>query len=281
MFDGILTSLLSIVKSCDDELNVFVFTMDLQFIEPDYTPIHEGMNKIFNAVLHKTNANSRCTVIDLTAEYKNDMTKITIGKRFTPYALLRLYSENCSLLPDKILYLDTDTLAIKNIAELYNTDIENYEIAGSRDYFGRFFKNKNYLNSGVMLMNLQKIRQTGLLNRARQMCIYRKMFLADQNAINRCVKNKLILEDKFNHQRRFYPDTVIRHYCTSFRFFPIFHLKNVKPYEVEKVLKDKRNVYNNAVVREILHDYTALKKNLKISVLRKYLRPTLLAIYLR
>lgn len=264
MFDGILTSLLSIVKSCDDELNVFVFTMDLQFIEPDYTPIHEGMNKVFNAVLHKTNTNSRCMLIDLTDEYKKDMTKITIGKRFTPYALLRLYSGNCSLLPDKILYLDTDTLAIRNIAELYDTDIENYEIAGSRDYFGRFFKNKNYLNSGVMLMNLQKIRQTGLLNRARQMCIDRKMFLADQNAINRCVKNKLILEDKFNHQRRFYPDTVIRHYCTSFRFFPIFHLKNVKPYEVEKVLKDKRNVYNNATVREILHDYLALKNNLQI-----------------
>ena len=46
-------------------------------------------------------------------------------------------------------------------------------LLGSLDYYGKwFFKNKkikfNYINSGVLLLNLKKIRETKLFKKARQ-----------------------------------------------------------------------------------------------------------------
>ena len=46
------------------------------------------------------------------------------------------------------------------------------KLHGSLDYYGKwFFKNKkikfNYINSGVLLLNLKKIRETGLFKKAR------------------------------------------------------------------------------------------------------------------
>ena len=264
VFDGILSSLLSVTNGYKGQLNVFVLTMDLQEINPNYKPITPEMNQVFNDVVKKVNEKSSCRVLDLTESYKQDMDRISIAKRFTPYALLRLYSAECPDIPDKVLYLDTDTMARLNIEELYNIDIDNYELAGSRDYFGRVFKHRDYINSGVLLLNMKKIRETGLFKRAKQMCIEKRMFLADQDAINKCVTLKLIVDDKFNHQRRICPNTVIRHYCNSFRFFPIIRMKNVKQYEIEKVMKDKKKEYKDEIIEEILKKFIQIKEGLKI-----------------
>lgn len=73
------------------------------------------------------------------------------------------------LLPniDKCLYLDADTIVNKPIANLYNTDISNYCIAGAIDSYISDIRHKEkinltdkdlYVNAGVLLFNLNKIR---------------------------------------------------------------------------------------------------------------------------
>lgn len=71
---------------------------------------------------------------------------------------------------DRILYLDVDIICINSLVELYNTNIENYYIAGCT-HTKRMLTRINairlgmgsdsracYINTGVMLMNLAKLR---------------------------------------------------------------------------------------------------------------------------
>ena len=72
---------------------------------------------------------------------------------------------------------------------------------GSLDYYGKwFFKNKkirfNYINSGVLLLNLKKIRETGLFKKAREMCQNKKMFMPDQSSLNKLSVGKKIEKRK-------------------------------------------------------------------------------------
>lgn len=265
VFDGILSSVVSITHFNNQPINVYILTMDLTQFDPKFTPITAEMCQAIDQVLKQKNPASKCELRDVTPLYMKDHGKISYGKRFTPYTLLRLYIGEFNDLPDKLLYLDTDTLAHADIAPLYNTDITNYEFAACRDYFGRVFKGRNYINAGVLLLNLEKIKQTKLFERAREMCIAKKMFLADQDALNHCGTDILILDDKYNHQRRLHEDTVIRHYCNSFRFFPVIHMKNVKQYEIEKVMKDKKKEYKDQIVETILNEYLNTKQRLGLA----------------
>lgn len=259
IFDGMLISVLSLVKFNPQPINVYVLTMDLSNQDASFQPISTQQIAFLRKLLQDTNPASTCTLFDMTQCYLAD-NQISIGKRFTPYALLRLYATQIDTLPDKILYLDTDTLILGSLAELFATDISNYEFAAVKDYFGKIFISHDQCNSGVLLLNIPKIKATRLFERVRQMCITKNLFLADQTALNKCATSKLFLPPKYNRQRRINKDTIIRHYCASWRFFPVVHVKTVKPWEVDKILKDKRHVYNNATVTEILTAYQKIKQ---------------------
>ena len=110
------------------------------------------------------------------------------------------------------------------------------------DYYGKwFFKNKkikfNYINSGVLLLNLKKIRETGLFKNAREMCKNKKMFMPDQSSLNKLAVNKKIEKRKYNEQRRLHKNTIFQHFTTSFRLFPVLHKVTIKPWDIDKVHK--------------------------------------------
>ena len=88
-----------------------------------------------------------------------------VDGRFTKYTLYRLlipYAIN----DDKVLYLDADTLVNGDISNFYNTDMNNYVIAGAKDIgilqsqleAVGLTKDSTYINAGVLLMNLKEIR---------------------------------------------------------------------------------------------------------------------------
>lgn len=135
---------------------------------------------------------------------------------------------------------------------------------GSLDYYGKwFFKNKkikfNYINSGVLLLNLEKIRQTKLFKRAREMCKEKKMFMPDQSSLNKLSVGKKIEQRKYNEQRRLKKDTVFQHFTTSFRLLPFFHKVTIKPWNIDKVHK-KLKIFE---YDDILYGYTSIQKEIK------------------
>lgn len=277
VFSGMLITLMSMVKYTKEPVHAYIMTMDLTELNPNYTALGENHRRTLEKVLKEKNKNSKVTVVDETELYKKEMPR-NINKKthYTPYIFLRLLCDKLEGMPDKILYLDCDLVFYGNVEELYNIDMKNYEIAAARDFIGRLWIDVDYLNSGVVLMNLKKLRETKGLEKSVQMCITKKMMLPDQTALNRCCKSKLILEDRFNEQDRRKPKTVIRHFSMKLKYFPVMHSQNIKPWEIEKVHKiykihDYDDIYEKyeEVMKEFNNEKTSEKKITKAKKVNK------------
>ena len=142
-------------------------------------------------------------------------------------------------MPEKLLYLDIDMMAAKDIAELYNTNIEEYEYAAVKEKYGSKIIRPDYINAGMLLLNLNKIKETGLLEKARALIKKRKLPFADQDAIFWSTTGKLLLPRKFNEQASFRrQDTVICHFCKRLMYKPYPHTENFKQWQIDGIHKE-------------------------------------------
>ncbi len=262
--DGLLISILSLLKNVNDNLHIYVMTMNMKIKDKEYFAVTDKAVEYLDGLVKEKNRDSFVIKLDVTDKFINELPKANMETRFTPFCMLRLYADMFVELPDKILYLDNDVICRKDISDLYNENIEKYELAGVLDYYGKwFFKKKfykfDYLNSGVLLLNLKMIRQTGLFRKCRKVCATRNMFMPDQSAINKLSRAKKKLPGKYNEQRRLHKNTVIQHFTTSFRLFPWIHTLTVKPWQVDRVHeKLKMHEYD-----DILDEYTRLVSFMK------------------
>jgi lipopolysaccharide biosynthesis glycosyltransferase len=117
-----------------------------------------------------------------------------------------------SLLPNhkKCVYLDGDTLILHDLGEFFKTNISDYYAAGVLDscHFGRKRIREagmfdEYINSGVLLMNLEKMREDDIERKFLEIIAEdeEKHFLRsfDQDAINEiCYGKILFIPFKFN-----------------------------------------------------------------------------------
>lgn len=237
--DGVLLSAMSVAEQVMAPLQVFLFTAAVEDGAQTRRPISARFAKRLEAVLRKINENSRVVLCDLTELFAARLPLANMNTRFTPLCMLRLYADLVAEIPERVLYLDSDVLCRGDFSDFYHQDMTDVEIAGSLDRYGRWFFNggplrQRYLNSGVLLMNMEQIRAGGLLERCRGLCRDRKMLMPDQTALNRLAK-KRILPRRYNEQGAPRPDTVFQHFSTRFRFWPYIHTQTVKPWEIEKV----------------------------------------------
>ena len=88
----------------------------------------------------------------------------------------------------------------------------------------------------MLLMNMKKIKETGLLEKARERIKTKKMIFADQDAVFRSTTKKKLLPRIYNEQSKFNKkDTVICHFCKRLMFRPYPHTENFKQWNVEEV----------------------------------------------
>lgn len=237
-FDGMLIGALSIAKHTAFPINMFVLTMDLTDIDQNHKPITRHHADFLEAVLREKNDSSSVTLIDITDIFRSEMIgSPNMNSFYTPYCLLRLFADEVSGLPDKLLYLDTDIIINGDIIDLYSIDIGSYEMGAVEDYLGKWFKHRGYINSGVLLLNLPTLRETGLFKKTRECCATKKMWFPDQDSLNSLVSKKLMLPTRYNAQRRMDKDTLVRHFSKSIRLWPYYHTINVKPWEIDRVHK--------------------------------------------
>ena len=110
--------------------------------------------------------------VDITHAVEDISHKLRNVYHFGLASYYRLFIQ--SLFPeyDKIIYLDCDIVVLGDISELYHTDLEDNNIAGVVEHnilyspvFSRYTKeavgieSKYYINSGIMVMNLDKLRE--------------------------------------------------------------------------------------------------------------------------
>ncbi len=134
---------------------------------------------------------------------KNQMSRFTIGAMF-----------RCSLpelLPDlnRIIYLDADLFVNRDIKELWDVDVREYCLAGVVDEgvdihnYPRILnkypeiKKESYFNSGVLYMNLKKLREFGNLKKLVVDFLVEnpEAGLPDQDALNVIFHNKVLYLD--------------------------------------------------------------------------------------
>lgn len=238
--EGLILSTLSLKNNVKAPLNIYVLTMKLVAGEKTYSPISREAIVYLDAIVKETNKDSVVKLIDITDLYEEGMPKANLRTRFTPYCMLRLFADEVWELPNKILYLDTDVLCREDITSFYEQDMSDCEMGGVLDHYGRWFFRKNplrsdYINSGVLLMNLDEMRKTGLLKKCREACVTDRMFMPDQSALNKYATSKKICSRKFNEQKKLHDDTVLQHFTTTFKFWPWLHSLTVKPWQIEKM----------------------------------------------
>jgi lipopolysaccharide biosynthesis glycosyltransferase len=229
--------------------------MDLTSENPMFTPINSEQADYMQELIQQVNSDSKFILIDVTKEFKDTLlSSINLNTGFTPFSMLRLLADLLPQLPDKLIYLDTDTLINNDITELYDYDISKYELAGVKDAFRL---DREYFNSGVLLFNLKMCKETNLFEKTREIVRTKKMLFVDQTALNIVTKKRLMLPIKFNAKSKYFPEIVVHHFCNVRK--NVIH--RIKPWEVNLV-KEKMNNYD-----DILDDYLARKAQFKGGVI--------------
>lgn len=266
VMDGLIISLLSIAKHTEEVLNVYIVTMDLTEINEIGEPINEKQIKVLDKIVKDKNPDSKVKLIDTTELFKSEFSKsVNKHTHYTPYIFLRLLIDKIEDLPDKILYLDCDIVCYKDIKEIYDIDIENYEIGVATDYIGRNVINKEYINSGVLLINLKEVRKTGCFEKARKIVKKVPMLMPDQTALYKACKEKVLLPDKCNEQKQRKDDTIIRHFSMQVKLLPYFKLVKIKPWNIDRV----HNEYKIFDYEDILQEYLKIKNEMETEDAKK------------
>jgi len=294
---GVLVSILSLLKNNFEPLHIYIMTVSCLGVRPFDGGVAEFLDQLVKGQVQgldtKFTKNGKkenfVKLIDATEVFKANLPKKNMGTYFTPCAMLRLYMDKIPELAriKKILYLDYDIVCRGDIREFYDTDLTGVEAAGVLDIYGRrwyhyrgLFKWKkdagvvdlrpekersewilkhDYMNSGVMLFNLEECRKTGMFEKARELCAHKKMLLPDQAALNRVISQRKLMPRRYNEQReRPREDTVLHHFSNNFKFWPYFRVQKVKPFEIDKI----HQVLKIHEYDDILEQYKELEVNL-------------------
>ena len=164
----------------------------------------ESKNKIINYLAVEKDCN--VTFIDMKDCFKD----LVMTHDFISYpTYFRLLV--CDLLPDydKCIYLDIDTIVLEDLSLFYAQDIEDFYLAGVRAAGYQFNAVHNirrlglpdvsdYINAGVLLMNLKKLRQDTMSKKFLDL-IKAKYHDQDQDILNVACYGKIkILPFKYN-----------------------------------------------------------------------------------
>lgn len=95
---------------------------------------------------------------------------------------------------DLVLWLDCDTIVDGDISRLFEFDMSGYYYAGVME-----FRKGEYINTGVLLINLAEIRKDGFEDRLIERLNTEKFELPDQDAINLVARGRIkFLDSRYN-----------------------------------------------------------------------------------
>ncbi|MBQ8692169.1 MAG: glycosyltransferase family 8 protein [Synergistaceae bacterium] len=157
-------------------------------------------------------------------EYKKQIDEVTlknIPERWGIGTLYRLFIPEILSGIDRVIYLDCDIVVNMDIAELWDIDLGDNALGGANDSvaYDDFYKftprfinlrlklleleREKYINAGVLLMNLNKIRELGNFTEIVLNWLIRHAHSArafDQDALNSIFRDSIkIIDQRFNY----------------------------------------------------------------------------------
>lgn len=122
---------------------------------------------------------------------------------------------------DKIFYIDVDALVLDNIEELWNIDLKDNVLIGIHEggewdrHLCTYGMNDTYINGGVLIMDLKKLREERLDDSMLYLLNNNKYLFPDQDVINLVCRNRITyVDNRYNSTETtgFRDDTKIIHY---------------------------------------------------------------------
>ena len=203
----------------------------------------ENKNKFLNL---QEKYKNKCEIkfINMDDAYKHDK----ICKWITTPMYYRLSLPSLLKDENKCIYMDGDTIVNKDLSELYDLNIDEYYLAGvkaaslqsdiKRAQFLGISNMKKYINSGVLLMNLKKMRDEKLEDKfskfiKEKVNTTKRLTCPDQDTINAVCYDKIkILPFKYNVIAKYLVDKL-----GKYEFIP----KAIKCYSFKECNEAKDN----------------------------------------
>ena len=116
--------------------------------------------------------------------------------QYSKLSYLRCYFSKV-LKEDKILYLDADAIVVDNIEDLWNVDLKDNVLAGIHEggewdkHLWTYGLDDTYINSGVLLMDLKKLRDERLDDAMIYLLNHNYYAYPDQDVINLVCRNRI------------------------------------------------------------------------------------------
>lgn len=193
-----LVCIKSIINHCSESYNYIIHVCTLGLEEANITKLQELSTANVSVVVDLFNGG----LYEEKTKYISQQTHVT------PTALIKFELPNYYSCLDKLLYLDGDIIIKDNIDELLKLDISNYYVAASYEFWAYLtairytFRRKFsfYFNSGVMLLNLKKMRDNNIPDLLWDYKLHQtKTKLMDQESLNAvCGKDAYPLPIKWN-----------------------------------------------------------------------------------
>ena len=178
--------------------------------------LHMGITEAIQAkVLAMADEEFAIDFVDVTDKMRSIADKLPIRDYYSNTTYFRLFIPDMFPQYRKALYIDSDTIVVGNIAELYDHKLGKLyagvcpdRVVAQTDILGDYVekvlgvKRARYFNAGVMLMNCSQFRENHLLDEFLEMLhIYLFVVAQDQDYLNLICKNQVLyMEPKWNAQ---------------------------------------------------------------------------------
>lgn len=277
----LMVALYSLLVNADDNrcYDILIMTKD---ISAEHRESIQQLNKLRNMV----------SIRFLGMKALDDTVNVSIDRYYSTETNYRLYlmSEHFKEYK-KMFYLDTDMIFQGDISELYDTDMKGYPIAAVQDVmFEAIYQKKNplfyhdvpynalgyfqkiigleslkqYFNAGMILLDLQRMRELSDEKRAVQILNEYKFTYNDQDTLNYIVKGHyLSLDPEWNYQNSFdniktmSSEAVKTQFQWLYRDNPkiIHYVSGRKPWNTERVALDEAYHTYEHKLREYRKEY--------------------------
>lgn len=189
--------------------------MDFSSPERNYsvTVLHTDIEKQNRKTLFQMMRNNfRMEFINVSKRMQN-YTSLFVSNHIKIETYFRLLLPELMPETEKVLYIDCDVIANQDVAELYDINTDGYLLAAARDadsaanynthredkdYIDNVLKLKNpydYLQAGVIVMNLKKFRSECNTERLLNVALSRQWKFHDQDTLNYLCQGKILFVD--------------------------------------------------------------------------------------
>lgn len=204
----------TVFYACDDRYIPYLSVSLLSLIENASESTQYNINVLCdgiekeneNIITAMSQNNISIKFVDVSDQIRGIASSLSLRDYYSLSIYYRIFIPELFPDVDKAIYLDSDTVVLKDISELYNIDVGDNLVAAVQDMvvaseevfrtyadMGVGVKYEKYFNSGVLLMNLREMRCESLQNKFIHMLrtYHFDTICPDQDYLNVICKDKV------------------------------------------------------------------------------------------